>query len=79
MEVAENRKKRKNPIDVIKTSFVVLGVLQIIIGGIFIYSKPQAGITVFIVGLVAWICAYLLSKNKGLGMYLSWGYIVFAI
>ena len=77
--------KKRTPMKIVKVNFYIIGIFITIISGVVIINPEKRPWSLFenflllISGLIAIIIAYMLSKNKKIGMYLAWGYTLLGI
>jgi len=72
MEIFKRKENYANPVNTAKRNFFAIGFLYFILGGLFFNTKPTISIVVIISALVVLTAAYLLGKNKIIGVYVGW-------
>jgi uncharacterized membrane protein (UPF0136 family) len=76
----EKKKRGRKSITIVKFNLYILGVLYFLyLYGIFSGKVQDSAILTFILGLVAIVAAFLLSKNKKIGVQLAWFYVTVAM
>lgn len=79
MQIIKREENHKNPVNTAKRNCYALGGFNLFMGVIFIGSRIQVAAILIVMGLFLITTGYFLSKNKKMGIYLSWVYVFFGI
>jgi hypothetical protein len=79
MEIFKRKENYANPVGTAKSNFAALAFLYIILSLLFFNAELRLSIVLLISALVMLISAYFLSKNKIIGVYFGWAFIIFGI
>ncbi len=76
MEIIKRKENHKKPINTAKRNCYALGAVEIVIGAVIFTSQVALAIPLVILGVTLLVAGYFLSKEKIIGVYLSWAVVL---